>query len=194
MRMQLWTRVAAAAGALAAGTAHAQPPSYGPLPYDYLFANYALTELDNGGVEIGGSIEVAERVLVFGSYHDWELDGGADRSGFSIGGGYRWALSPSMDIIAKLALAETEIDPPGPAKFDDSGLVASGELRAWVSERLELSGELLLDDSLGDDVETVLEFGGQHHLNPNLSLGGRLRIDDDDTTLLLGARFYFGRP
>jgi hypothetical protein len=54
-----------------------------------------------------------------------------------------------------------------------------------------LSGELFIDDSL-DDLETVVELGAQFHRKNTLSFGGRLRVEEDDTTLLLGARFYFG--
>lgn len=192
--MRSWIKLASPVLLLAAATAGAQQRTFGSLPYNYLHASYALTELDAGGVELGGSVEVANRIHVFGTYDDWELGNGFDRSGFRIGGGYRWQLSPKMDAVGKLAYADTEIDRSGGAPdFDEQGLVASGELRGWLSERVELSGELFLDDSLGPDLETVLEFGGQYHMNRNLSAGGRLRVDDNDTTLLLGVRFYFGR-
>jgi hypothetical protein len=182
-----------AAAALAGSAADAQQRDFGPLPYDYIFGNYALTELDSGGVELGGSIEVANRIHVFGAHQDWELGNNADYSALRIGGGYRWALSPRTDGVAKLAFAASEIDGPGAAPdFDADGLILSGEIRSFIAANVELSGELSLDDSLGSDLETILEFGGQYHLNDSFSVGGRLRVDDDDTTLLLGARFYFG--
>jgi len=191
--MRLWMKLVAAAGALAGSVAGAQQQDFGPLPYDYVFGSYALTELDSGGVELGGSIEVANRIHVFGAYQDWELGNDFDYSVFRIGGGYRWALSPRTDAVAKLAFASTEIDGPGASPdIDNDGLVLSGEIRGWIAENVELSGELFLDDSLGSDIETILEFGGQYHLNDNFSVGGRLRVDDNDTTLLLGGRFYFG--
>lgn len=189
--MHLRMRSAALAAVLAAASAAAQEANR-PLPYDYVFANYALTELDSGGIEVGGSIEVANRVHVFGAYQDWEVDDDFDRTAFHVGGGYRWTLSPRADFVAKLAYASTEIDPTSQSPdLDDDGLILSGEIRSWVGQRLELSGELFLDDS-SDDLETVLELGAQFHRRNTLSFGGRLRIDEDDTTLLLGARFYFG--
>ena len=190
--MRFRIQLAALVAALAAGSVAAQEQAARPLPYDYFFAHYALTELDSGGIEIGGSIEVANRVHVFGAYQSWELDGDFDREAFHVGAGYHWAMSPRTDFVAKLAFADTELDRSGQTPdLDEQGLVLSGEIRAWVGERLDLSGELLLDDSL-DDLETVLEFGAQYHRKSTFSLGGRFRIDDDDTTLLLGARFYFG--
>lgn len=175
---------------LPAGGALAQ--GFGPLPYDYVYAGLAATELDSIGLEIGVSFEVADQVIVFGGLENLELGNNVDRDTLRVGGGYRWPVRPNMDFIAKLAYADNEIDLPGRAQFDDDGLILSGELRGWISQRLELSGELLLDDSIGSDIDTALEFGAQQHRRGNLSLGGRIRIDEDDTTLLLGARFYFG--
>lgn len=183
-----------AIGTLLVAAAQAQEPNYGPFPYDYGYANYALSDLDSGGIELGASVEVANRVHIFGVFQDWDLDNDFERSMFRVGGGYRWAVSPTIDLVAKLAYADTEIDRPGPGRdFDDQGLIASGELRAWVSRDIELHGELSLDDSFGSDLETVLEFGGQYFLDGNFSVGGRIRVDEDDTTLLLGGRFYFGK-
>jgi hypothetical protein len=64
--MRFGIQVAALGAALAAAPAAAQEANR-PLPYDYVFANYALTELDSGGIELGGSIEVANRIHVFGA-------------------------------------------------------------------------------------------------------------------------------
>jgi hypothetical protein len=189
--MRFGMQIAALGVALAAASAAAQEANR-PLPYDYVFANYALTELDSGGIELGGSIEVANRIHVFGAYQDWEVDDDFDRTAFHVGGGYHWTLSSKTDLVVKLAYANTELDLSNQSTdLDEEGLFVSGEIRSWVGQRLELSGELFLDDSL-DDLETVVELGAQFHRKNTLSFGGRLRIDEEDTTLLLGARFYFG--
>lgn len=192
--MRNWIRTIALGGLALAGSAGAQTNNYGPFPYDYGYANLALSDLDSGGIEIGGSVEVATRVHVFAAFQDWDLDNNFERSAFRVGGGYRWAISPTMDLVAKLAYADTEFDPPGRARnVDDQGLIASGQLRAWMSSDVEIWGELSLDDSFGSDLETVLEVGAQYFLDNNFSVGGRIRVDDDDTILLFGGRFYFGR-
>jgi hypothetical protein len=189
--MRFGVQLAAIGGVLAAVSAGAQEANR-PLPYDYVFANYAMTELDSGGIELGGSIEVASRIHVFGAYQDWEVDDDFDRTAFHVGGGYHWTLSPRTDFVAKLAYVQTDLDLSSQGSdLDEEGLIASGEFRAWVGQRLELSGELFFDDSL-DDLETVVELGAQLHRKNTLSFGGRVRIDEEDTTLLLGARFYFG--
>jgi hypothetical protein len=189
--MRLGVHVAAFGAALGAASVTAQEANRA-LPYDYVFANYAMAELDAGGLELGGSIEVANRIHVFGTYQDWEGDDDFERTAFYLGGGYHWTLSPRTDFVAKLAYAQTELELSSQASdLDEEGLIVSGEIRSWVGERLELSGELFIDDSL-DDLETVVELGAQFHRKNTLSFGGRLRVEEDDTTLLLGARFYFG--
>jgi len=69
------------------------------------------------------------------------------------------------------------------------------ELRALVSvaraERLR-AGAVMLDNSTGSSTDTILELGGEFFRVRNRSLGGRIRADENDTTLFLGARFYFG--
>jgi len=192
MTRTMYLRVhAACALLLGVSAAAAQERDFGPLTYDYVIANLGLTALDNGGIELGGSVAVADRVHVFGGYQDWELGSGADRSILQLGAGYRWDLAPNLDLAARVALASSDLDRRQQLDLDDEGLIVSGLLRGWIADRVELSGELLLDDSLGSDVETVLEFGGQYYVNDEFSVGGRIRVDEDETSLFLGGRFYF---
>lgn len=165
---------------------------FGPLPYDYFAANLALTDLDSGGIELAGSMEIVDRVVVFAGYQDWELSEHFDRKTLQIGGGYRWDLRPNLDFVARAAFADNEIDPPGRAEFDDEGLVVSGEFRGWLTRSIELLGVVALDNSIGSNTETIVEFGGQYHRRGNASFGGRLRVDEDETTLFIGVRYYFG--
>ena len=192
MSRTMYPRIqAACALLLAVSAAAAQERDFGPLTYDYVTGNLGLTALDNGGVELGGSVAIADRVHLFGGYQDWELGSGADRSILQLGAGYRWDLAPNLDLAARAALASSDLDRRQQADLDDEGLIISGLLRGWIADRVELSGELLLDDSLGSDIETVLEFGGQYYVNDEFSVGGRIRVDEDETSLFLGGRFYF---
>lgn len=179
------------AASVATSAALAQQPDYGPLPYDYGSIDYVLTELDSGGVELAGSYEVANRVIVFADYQNFEI-GNTDRERLRLGGGYRWDLKPNIDLIAKLSYADNEIDPPGPGRIDDDGLMVGGEIRAWLARDFEVGGEITLDDSIGSGTETVLGIGGQYYFGDNASAGARLRIDDADTTVFIGVRFHFG--
>jgi hypothetical protein len=164
-----------------------------PSSYDFAFGSLALTELDSLGLEIGGSFSLARQVYLFGSYQDWEVGEVVDRSILRIGGGYYWDISENLDLDVGAALADSELDRPGFNDLDDDGLILHAGLRGWASPVVELSSFIFLDDSLGSDSETVLELGGQYFTRNDFSFGGRVRIDEDDTTLFFGVRFYFNR-
>lgn len=181
-------------GALALGlsTANAQQQTT-PFPYTFAYANYAMTDVSSSGFEIGAQVEVVDRIHAFASWQDWELSNNFDRRTWQLGAGYRWALSPNADVIAHVAYGDTRISRPGPPPdLKDSGLIAGGTIRGRAAENLELTGSILLDNSVRSGVDAVLEFGGQYYFNANISLGGRVRLDEDDSTVFLGARYHFG--
>ncbi len=173
--------------------AQAQQPDT-PSSYDFAFGSAALTELDSGGLEFGGRFSIAPQVYLFGSYQDWELGEVVERSILRFGGGYYWDISENLDLDVGAAVADSDLDRPGPNDIDDDGLILHAGLRGWATPVVELSSFIFLDDSLGSDVETVIEVGGQWFTRSNFSLGGRVRIDEDDTTLFFGVRFYFRQP
>ena len=185
--------LAACAALSVAPVTNAQQQTDRPLLYDHAYASLALTELDSGGLEFGGSFTVAPNIHVFGSYQDWELNDNSDRSLLQIGAARHWDISPNLDIVGKVAFGDSEIDRRNRPDIDDSGLIFGIGLRGWATNELELSGEILLDDSLGSDIDTVVEIGGHYFTSPDFSFDGRVRIDEEETTLFLGLRFYFGR-
>ncbi|MDH3418789.1 MAG: hypothetical protein OEM78_04900, partial [Gammaproteobacteria bacterium] len=137
--------------------ANAQQQADKPSPYDFAYGSLAMTELDSGGLEIGGSFIVAPNIYIFGSYQDWEANELVDRSIIQIGGGYYWDISENLDLAVGASFAESEIDRRGASDFDDDGLILHAGLRGWLSPTIELSSFLFLDDSLGSDIDTVLE-------------------------------------
>lgn len=175
----------------AAASAHAQAPADRPSSYDYAHAGLAITSLDHGGFEGGGSFTVARNLHVFASYQDWDLNSNVDRSTLQVGAGYHWDISNNLDLVLALAYADSKLDTPGSGRIDDNGAILSAGLRGWITNAVELSGTILLDDSL-DSSDTVIELGGEYHMSDQFSLGGRVRVDEDLTTLFVGGRFYFG--
>lgn len=164
---------------------------FGPLRYDYVAATLVVPKLNRIGVEFEGSTAVTKNLVVFGSYRDYKPADRLDRQTAAIGVGYRWNLRPSMDLMASLSYADNKFERQG-LKSSDEGLVLAGQVRGWVSAKVELNGAVMLDGSVGSGTDTALEFGGQYFHHPNSSFGGRVRIDEDDTTVFLGLRFYFG--
>jgi hypothetical protein len=193
MRNRTTAGLLAASMMMATSIANAQEQSFGPFPYNYAYVNYASTDLSSNGYEVGGSFDVADRVNVFAAYQDWDLSNNFNRTTLQVGAGYRWNVSPNADVSARVAYADTRIRRPGPPRdIEGTGLIASGEIRGWAARQLELSGVVALDSSGRSGVDPVLEFGGQYYFNGSFSLGGRLRLDEDDSTVFLGGRFHFG--
>ncbi|HEY5665518.1 MAG TPA: hypothetical protein VIV64_02275 [Gammaproteobacteria bacterium] len=177
--------------AIAPAAAFAQT-DFGPLRYDYVAANLAVPELDEIGIEVDGSTAVTENLVVFGRYRDFEPDAGVEQQSMQIGVGYFWKIQPSLDLMASLSYADNDIDRRGLPLEKEEGLILGGHVRGWMTGRVELAGSVLLDNSKGSDTDTVVEFGLQYFRQANWSVGGRIRDDDDATTLFLGVRFYFG--
>jgi hypothetical protein len=165
---------------------------FGPIRYDYVATTLAVPELDEIGVEIEGSTAVTRNLVVFGRYRDFKPDNRIDLESMEIGVGRFWQIQPSLDFIASLSYATSDIDLRGRPTADDEGLILGGHVRGWMTGRVELAGSVLLDNSKGSGTDTVLEFGVQYFRRSNWSFGGRIRDDDDSTTLFLGTRFYFG--
>jgi len=165
---------------------------FGPLRYDYVSASLAVPELDELGIEIGGSTAVTDNLIVFGEYRDFEPGNHVELESLQIGVGHIWNVRPSIDFIATLSYADNEIDPRGPSSIDEEGLIIGGHVRGWATGKIELAGSVMLDNSTGSSTDTILELGLQYFQDANWSYGGRLRADEDETTLFLGVRFYLG--
>jgi hypothetical protein len=165
--------------------------SFRDFPYDYVEANYINTELDAGGLELVGSLALRPDIRVSASYLDQSFGGGVDRNTLKLGAGYHWELKPKLDMLLDLGYGSSKTKHRNQARIDDNGFVLGARLRGWMTRDVELSGAVLLDDSNGPAGNLVLEFGGQYYLRDGLSVGGRVRTDDDATALFLGARFYF---
>jgi hypothetical protein len=164
---------------------------FGPIRWDYVAANLIASELDDIGIELEGSTAVTRNLVVFGSYRDYEPDGRIDRETLQIGVGHRWNARPNLDFLLSLSYADNEID-RRMRNSDEEGLILGAHLRGWLSQRFELSGAVLLDNSIGSSTDVVIELGAQFFSGPNVSFGGRIRADEHDEVLAGGIRFYFG--
>ena len=165
--------------------------SYGALRYDYVAGMLALPDTDEVGIEFEGSTAATERIVVFGRFRDLEPIRNLDLRSMEIGVGRILHLRPNLDFIPSMSYGYNEFDRRG-VQRDEDGLIVSGQVRGWMSSRVELAAALILDDSRGSSTDTVLEFGVQAFRRPVWSYGGRVRHDDYDTTVFLGTRWYFG--
>jgi hypothetical protein len=168
------------------------------LDYNYGELRWVDTELDAGpfdvdgdGFEIGGSMELAQSVHIFGNFRTLDFGSGIDASAFEIGGGYAMPLNNGADLVARLSYIDGEIDGPG-GDADDSGFGFSAGARRMFTSQIEGRAFVNYQDLDESGSEVGFEIAGDYFLNDQVALGGSLELGDDVTTWTLGARWYFG--
>jgi hypothetical protein len=168
------------------------------LDYNYGELRYIDTELDAGpfdadgdGFEIGGSLELARSVHIFGSYRTLDFGSGVDVSAFEVGGGYSVPMNNGGDLVGRLSYIDGEID-AGPGNLDDSGFGFSGGFRNMFHPQIEGRAFVNYVDLDESGSETSFELAGDYFVNDEIAVGASLELGDDVTTWTLGARWYFG--
>lgn len=186
------------AGLLLPAAGFAGSATAAELDYDYAGLRWVDTELDGGGIdadgdgfEIGGSLELAEQVHLFGNYQTLDFGGGIDASAFEIGGGYAMPLNNGADLVGRLSYIEGEID-AGPGNVDDSGFGFSAGFRNMFHPQIEGRAFINYADLDETGSETSFEVAGDYFLNDEIAVGASLEFGDDVTTWTLGARWFFG--
>lgn len=185
--------LAAATLALSA-TAVAQTPSY-----NYFQAGYESVDIDDNvginadgdGFTLGGSYVVADNWHIFGSYSTIGLDFSIDVNEIQLGGGYHTDISNKTSFFADLAWVRAEVEASGFGSVDDSGYGIAIGLRSNVTDRVELAGALSLVDFGDGGDSTAVSGAAWYQLNETFALGLTASIDDDVTSIGLGARAYF---
>lgn len=182
-------------GLIAAMAALPLATSAAEMSYTYVDLSYIDTELDDfdadgDGFALRGSVKVHENFFVFAEHENFDFDFGIDATSWQVGGGGRWPLSDSLDVVGRLGFVKTEIDTRA-GDFDDDGFMLGARLRGVVAPKFELEGGLDyvdLDES-GDDTSFVLE--GRYSFLDQLSGQLTLGINDDATSIGIGARYTF---
>ena len=184
--------------AVAANLVFAGASGAAELDYNYAELRWVDSELDGGafdvdgdGFELGGSMELAQSVHIFGNFRTLDFGPGIDASAFEIGGGYAMPLNNDTDLVARLSYIDGEIDGPGP-DIDDSGFGFSAGARRMFTSRIEGRAFVNYQDLDESGSEVGFEIAGDYFLNNQVALGGSLELGDDVTTWTLGARWFFG--
>jgi hypothetical protein len=170
------------------------------LSYSYLDVAYVNTDIDNfnedvDGFALRGSYELTDNVFVFAGY----ADQGTTVAGFDIdvqtlnlGLGYAWPLGKALDVYGKLGYVSAEADAQGFGEADDDGYSLAVGLRGRAVEQLELEGAVSYVDLSDGGDDTTLDLGARWFFTPQFAAGVEGSFGDDANTYGLGVRWNFG--
>jgi len=166
------------------------------LDYTFVELSYMDTDLDAGPIDVGGdgfglegSLSVTDSVFLFANYETQDYGFGVDASSYDLGAGMRWALKPQLDLVGELAWVNVDVETPM-GDADDDGLGLGVGLRGRVNDSFELQGGVRYLDL--EDSDTVLSLGGRWYFTRTLAAGFGLSLNDDVTGWTLGLRAEFG--
>lgn len=175
----------------------------GDISYSYAEIAYVSTDIDDfdetfDGLALAGSFEVAENFFLFGSYADQSGDFGSvdiDATSWTIGGGYAYPVSDTMDLVGRLAYVSAELEASAfgeSGNVDDDGYSLSAGLRALPIEQLELEGDITYVDLSDAGDSTVFGIGARYFFFPQFAMGVAAGFGDDSTSYGVSARWSFG--
>jgi len=159
--------------------------------WDYVSGSFVAAEADEIGYELKGSTSVTDKLVVFGTWLDYEPNEDLDRNLFAIGVGRRWNIRPNIDVMASASFGGNDLVERG-VEVEEEGVILGFDIRGWAAPRVEINGALMLDNSASSSTEVVMELGAEFSGRRNVSYGGRIRNDESDTTVIVGIHFYFG--
>ncbi|HEX7081470.1 MAG TPA: outer membrane beta-barrel protein [Gammaproteobacteria bacterium] len=167
------------------------------LDYTFVEVGYLNSEIDAGpldvdgdGLGLDGSLSITDSVFVFAGYDSFDYDAGVDATSYGLGAGMHWTLKPELDLVADLGWVHAEVDRPILPDVDDDGLGLGVGLRSRVHEAIEVQAGIRHIDL--DDSDTFLTLGGRYYFTDSVAAGLGLSINDDDTGWSLGLRAEFG--
>lgn len=170
------------------------------LSWSYLEGAYVNTDIDQfdedvDGFALRGSYGLTDNVFVFAGY----ADQGTSVAGFDIdlqtynlGLGYAWPLGKALDVYGKLGYVNAKVDVQGVGDADDDGYSLAAGLRGRAIEQLELEGAVSYVDLSDSGDDTTLDLGARWYFTPQFAVGVEGSFGDDANTYGLGVRWSFG--
>jgi hypothetical protein len=168
--------------------------------YSYLDAAYVNTDIDQfdedvDGFALRGSYELTDNVFVFAGYADQSTSVAGfdiDLQTYNLGLGYAWPLGKALDVYGKLGYVSAEVDAQGFGDADDDGYSLAVGLRGRAVEQLELEGAVSYVDLSDSGDDTTLDLGARWYFTPQFAFGIEGSFGDDANTYGLGVRWNFG--
>jgi opacity protein-like surface antigen len=166
--------------------------------YTFVEAAYLNSDIDAGplnvdgdGLGLRGSLLITDQVFLFGEYNSYDYDRGIDLTSYSLGAGVRWGLKPELDLVADIGWVHAKLDRPFQRNISDDGIGLGIGLRSRVHDAIEVQAGIRYLDL--DDSDTFLTLGGRYYFTDSVAVGLGLSLNDDDTGWSIGIRAEFGR-
>jgi len=170
-------------------------PAFAINDFSYTYAEVGYINGESGGrdgdgVNLFGSLRLADMLHGFGSYSEQEFDGNVNVDFFQAGLGLNFPLASKVDLIGRFSYVEVDVEGPG-FRVDDRGYAFNFSLRTRVLGELELSGGLNYQDLDQGGEDTSINFGGRYYFTRSLAVGVDLLQNGDDSAAILGLRVDF---
>jgi Outer membrane protein beta-barrel domain len=162
--------------------------TYVELGYDETEYQAGNTDVDGDGLTLSGSFEINDDWHAFASYGTADLDFGIDLDTFVIGAGYAFPLRQDVDLYGRVLYLNLDAD-VGALGADEDGLGLQFRIRALVTDELELEGGVQYVDI--EDSDTSLQVGARYYFTETFSAGIGLTIAGDTDGIGINARYSF---
>jgi len=178
-------------------TLGASVPAIAADDFSYTYAEVGYINGESGGrdgdgVNLFGTLRLADMLHGFASYSEQEFDGNVDVDFFQAGLGLNLPLASQIDFIGRLSFVSVDVTGPG-FSVDDNGYALNFSLRTRVAGEFELSGGLNYQDLDQGGEDTSINAGVRYYFRRNLALGLDLLKNDNDTSAILGLRVDFAQ-
>jgi hypothetical protein len=166
--------------------------------FDYTFVDAGLvdTEIDVGsvdvsgdGIGVNGSIGVSDNVHIVAGYSDLDYDFGIDGNSWNVGVGFHTDINDDIDFVADVSYIDAEVSTAFGSASED-GYGIGGGIRAHMGDSFELDAGLQYVDL--DDSDTVLNVGGRYYFNDSFALNAGISDADAGMSWMVGIRAEFG--
>jgi hypothetical protein len=122
---------------LAIATLGASVPAFSTEDFSYTYAEVGYINSESGGrdgdgVNLFGSLRLADMLHAFASYSEQEFDGNLNVDFFQAGVGLSLPIASKLDFVGRLSYVQVDVDGPGFSTVEDNGYAFNFSLRTRV--------------------------------------------------------------
>lgn len=184
---------------LVPGIGHAQWNA-DEINYNWLRVGYLMSEfdapgdnIDASGFAVDGSVAIRRHMHMFASYESVEFDDFPDvtMQERAVGIGAHFNLGDRISFFGQVGYLDVAVNETG-FDADDDGAILSAGVRALLLPGWELRGGINHVELDAGGGETGVAAGSDLWLTDQFALSADVNIRDDDASIFLGGRIYFG--